>query len=48
MTYIKTKKKIKKKLSYKEMKQFGGMSMKLMRMSTGMGIEDLAFHTGVQ
>ena len=47
MTYIRTKKKIKKKLSYKEMKQFGGMSMKLMRMSTGMGIEDLAFHTGV-
>ena len=47
MTYIKTKKSIKRKLTYKEMKDFGGMSMKLMRMSTGMCVEELAFHTGV-
>ena len=47
MTYIKTKKKIQKKLTYKEMKQFGGMSMKLMRMSTGLSNEELAFHSGV-
>ena len=47
MTYIKTKRKIKKRLSYKEMKEFGGMSMKLMKMATGMSTEDLAFHTGV-
>ena len=47
MTYIKTKRKIKKRLSYKEMKEFGGMSMKLMKMATGMSTEDLAFHTVV-
>jgi hypothetical protein len=47
MTYIKTKKSIQRKLTYKEMKDFGGMSMKLMRMATGMCVEDLAFHTGV-
>ncbi len=47
MTYIKTKKSIQRKLTYKEMKQFGGMSMKLMRMSTGLSNEQLAFHSGV-